>query len=58
MKKLNKKTISLFISIFLILNIILGYHALATTKTVVDETKKTETTTTTNANGESSTSTK
>ena len=52
MRKLNKKILTLTISIFLILNIICSYSILAATTTKEDKEKKTMTTTTTNENGE------
>ena len=52
MRKLNKKVLTLCISIFLILNIICSYSALAATTTKDNEENRTKTTTTTNANGD------
>ena len=53
MNKLNKKFIVIFISLFLILNIVCNYSIFAATVTSENEIDKTKTTVTTNEKGES-----
>ena len=57
MNRLNKKILSLIITIFIILNIAFAYKIFAVTTTDIDEENQTVTTTTANANGDIATTT-